>query len=59
MNSTDKPAVLKDLFNNKWEEGNLNFWVIKYDRLPGEGSKLFVVNNGLNGFMQRMHDALR
>ena len=51
--------MLQELFNDKWEPDNLNFWLIKYERLPSEGDKLFVVNNGLNGFMQRMNEALR
>ena len=60
VNSKDKKAVLNDLWKNKWDDKALSFWHVHYQKYDkSEGEKQHVVNNMLNGFMQRIDDKIR
>ena len=59
VNSKDKSATLQDLYS-KWEPEGLSIWYLQYQKFnASEGAQLHIVNNLLNGFMQRMDEKLR
>ena len=49
---------MKDLWA-KWETGALVLYYVKYQKYEGEGEKVHLTNNLMNGFLQRMDDKLR
>lgn len=60
VNSKDQASVLKNLWTNKWDDAGLSFWFVHYKKYDdSEGAKLHIVNNLLNGFMQRMDEKIR
>lgn len=51
VNSKDKKAVLKKLYDD-WNPKNLSFWHVQYQLgEPKEGEKLHFASNLLNGFL--------
>ena len=59
VNSKDKAATLQSLYK-KWEPEGLSIWYLQYQKFDAsEGTQLHIVNNLLNGFMQRMGEKLR
>jgi elongation factor 1-gamma len=50
VNATDKKEAFKFLWDNYDAEG-FSFWEIKYDKAEGEGEKVFMTCNLMNGFL--------
>ena len=53
VNAPDKKEALKFFWENFDNEG-YSIWFIKYIKAEGEGKVLFLTNNLMNGFLQRL-----
>ena len=53
VNAVDKKEALKFFWENFDNEG-YSLWIIKYIKAPGEGKVLFLTNNLMGGFLQRL-----
>lgn len=53
VNAVDKNEALKFFWENFDNEG-YSIWLIKYVKAQGEGKVLFLTNNLMNGFLQRL-----
>lgn len=53
VNAPNKLDALKFFWENFDNEG-YSIWFVKYIKVKGEGEKLFLTNNLMNGFLQRL-----
>lgn len=53
MNSTDRKAVLDKFFAGEYDANAFSIFYIRYQKLDSEGKKLFMTENGRDGFLER------
>lgn len=53
VNAQDKKAAVKTFFE-QYDPQGFSIWFITYDKAEGEGNVLFLTNNLMNGFLQRL-----
>jgi elongation factor 1-gamma len=53
VNATDKKPVLEDFIKN-FDAAGWSLYFVEYIKAEGEGEKLYLTNNLMNGFIQRL-----